>query len=222
MALGKLSALQERILIALADVSPPWTLSGGAALAGFHTAHRETRDLDLFWQQRSELGDVARRVRLQLEGAGLTVAALQTGPAFSQLDVVDESGSHVTVDLVADPVALAEPPAMASAGGASFLVDTPHQILVNKLCAILGRSEPRDVEDINMLVQRGGELDRALRDCPRQDAGFSPLALAWALRSFPLERLAVALGWSRARIDETVAFQQSLIERLLRDARPET
>jgi hypothetical protein len=53
VGLGKLSELQERVLVALAGIDPPWTLSGGAVLAGFHTAHRETRDLDLFWQRSS-------------------------------------------------------------------------------------------------------------------------------------------------------------------------
>ena len=63
MPLGKLSALQERLLVVLAGLDPPWTLSGGAALAGFHTAHRGTRDLDLFCQQRRDLGDVVSTVR---------------------------------------------------------------------------------------------------------------------------------------------------------------
>jgi hypothetical protein len=46
---GKLSALQQRILVVLSPLRPSWTLTGGAALAGFHTKHRETRDLDLFF-----------------------------------------------------------------------------------------------------------------------------------------------------------------------------
>jgi hypothetical protein len=41
-----LSPLQARLLVVLADFSPAWTLSRGAALAGFPTRHRETRDLD--------------------------------------------------------------------------------------------------------------------------------------------------------------------------------
>lgn len=34
MALGKLSALQQRILVTLSGIRPVWTLTGGAALAG--------------------------------------------------------------------------------------------------------------------------------------------------------------------------------------------
>jgi hypothetical protein len=69
-------------------------------------------------------------------------------------------------------VPLAESPITANARGVTFLVDSPHQILVNELCALLGRSEPRDVEDIMVLLDRGGDLPRALRDCPQQDGGF--------------------------------------------------
>ena len=71
-------------------------------------------------------------------------------------------------------------------GGATFLVDTPHQILVNKLYALLNRSELRDIEDIEALLDGGGDLTRALEDCPRQDAGFSPMTLSWSLRSFAM------------------------------------
>ncbi len=56
MPLGRLSALQERVLILLAEIAPPWTLTGGAALAGFHTMHRETRDLDLFFRGHATSG----------------------------------------------------------------------------------------------------------------------------------------------------------------------
>jgi hypothetical protein len=212
--------LQERLLVVLAGVDPPWTLSGGGALAGFYTAHRDTRDLDLFWQHRRDLGDSVDTVVRRLETAGLETSVLQTGDAFSRLSV-REGGATVTIDLVADPVPLAEPPRPVTVGGVTFLVDTPHQILVNKLCALLGRSEPRDLEDIKVLVETGGDLDRAFEDCPRQDAGFSPMTLAWAVRGLPLERLTAALGWRPERIEGLVRFRESLVERVVQQARPE-
>jgi hypothetical protein len=127
----------------------------------------------------------------------------------------------VTIDLVADPVPLAEPPQPVTLQGATFLVDTPHQILVNKLCALLGRSEPRDLEDIKALLENGESLPRALQDCPHQDAGFSPVTLAWTVRALPIERLAGALGWLGPRIATLAAFQGELIDRVLQYARPE-
>jgi hypothetical protein len=89
VAVGRLSNLQERVLVALAGIDPPWTLSGGAALVGFHTAHRETRDLDLFWQRHRELGDATKTVLRRLEEAGFEVAALDTRSSFSRLNVRD-------------------------------------------------------------------------------------------------------------------------------------
>jgi hypothetical protein len=220
LALGKLNALQERLLVVLAGVDPPWTLSGGAALAGFYTAHRETRDLDLFWQRQHVLGDSLESVLRMLNAAGLETKVLQTSDAFSRLSVQD-GGAAVVVDLVASPVPLAEAPRRMTAGGAAFLVDTPHQILVNKLCALLGRSELRDLEDIKALLESGGDLSRALDACPPQDAGFSPLTLAWTARALPVDRLAAALGWSIERREALEHFRDELVDRLVQAARPE-
>jgi Nucleotidyl transferase AbiEii toxin, Type IV TA system len=97
------------------------------------------------------------------------------------------------VDLVADPVPLAEPPVEVDLGGARIWVDTPYQILVNKLCALLSRSELRDIEDVQALVGTGLDLRRALTDAPAQDGGFSPLTFAWVLRQLPIEAMATAM-----------------------------
>ena len=45
-------------MIALSGLQPAWTLTGGAALAGFYTKHRETRDLDLFFHHEKTLGSL--------------------------------------------------------------------------------------------------------------------------------------------------------------------
>jgi hypothetical protein len=76
LSLGRLTPLQERLLVVLAGMEPPWTLSGGGALAGFYTAHRDTRDLDLFWQHRRDLGDIVETVVRRLEAAGLETTVL--------------------------------------------------------------------------------------------------------------------------------------------------
>ena len=107
-----MSALQERLLVVLAGIDPPWTLSGGGALAGFYSAHRETRDLDLFWQRRRDLGDVVAKVVRRLEDEGLEAKALQTQEAFCRLAVRDGATTvtiaptGLTFDAVGDVQAL--------------------------------------------------------------------------------------------------------------------
>jgi len=134
MSAGGLSPLQLRLLRALAGLVPRWTSSGGGALAGVHTQHRDTRDLDLFFQAQRAFHDEPENAKRRLEASGFEVATLQRVEAFCRLEV--RAGDEMTiVDLVADPVPLAEAPVETDLEGARGLVDTPHQVLVNKLCA---------------------------------------------------------------------------------------
>jgi hypothetical protein len=106
-------------------------------------------------------------------------------------------------------------------GGARIWVDTPHQILVNKLCALLSRSELRDLEDVQALVGSGLDLQRALADAPSQDGGFSPLTFAWVLRQLPIAAMATALGGTEASVPALERYRDDLVEQVLAQAVPE-
>lgn len=220
MGAGRLSALQERVLEALAGLQPRWTLTGGAALAGFHTKHRETRDLDMFFYGQHALGEVVPDAIRTLAGAGLVAVSLRSSTTFGQLSVRDASDT-VVVDLVADPTPQAEQPQPVMIGDTTILVATAHQLLVNKLTALLSRSELRDLVDVRALLAAGEDLSRALRDCPGQDAGFSPLTFSWATRGLPVAKLASALGWSDAAALDLERFRDDLVEQVLVRARPD-
>ncbi len=92
---------------------------------------------------------------------------------------------------------------------------------MNKLTALLSRSELRDLLDVKVLLEAGADLDRALADAPKKDTGFSTLTLAWVLKDFAPGPLARALGWGEAESDEMVSFQQRLVDRLVAAAAPE-
>jgi hypothetical protein len=217
---GKLSPLQEQVLITLSDLRPPWTLTGGGALAGFHTKHRETRDLDLFFHHEKALGSIVADATHALRVAGMSATTLRTTPTFAQLDVRLDADS-VLVDFVADPTPIAEPAKPFKLGNTTILVETPHQLLVNKLCALLSRSELRDLIDVRVLVESGLDLNRALADCPVQDAGFSPLTFAWSARALPIRRVAAAQGWSETEIDVLEQFRDRLVARVVAGSQPD-
>lgn len=154
MSGDRLTPLQWRILRILAALRPPWTLTGGAALAGIHLKHRTTQDLDLFWRGRGVLEPLPREAEEALRAEGLEVVNVQTGVTFHRLRVSD--GSDVClVDLVAERAAPIAAPLRHEIDGVPILVDSPHEVLVNKLCALLSRSELRDVLDIKGLVESG-------------------------------------------------------------------
>ncbi len=216
---SRLSRLQQRILEALAALEPRWTLTGGAALAGLYVGHRETRDLDLFWRERRELGPLVSEVLSVLGRAGLDAVVLRTSPAFAELRVAHGSDVCV-VDLVAEPFGAVEAPRVVSLGPVEVLADSPHEILVAKLTALLGRSEIRDLVDVRALVEAGSDLDRALSDAPKKDAGFSAMTLAWVLEQFEVVPTSLAVGMARDEAERLDRFRRDLIDRLLRVSRP--
>jgi hypothetical protein len=215
----RLTALQRRILGVLAEITPRWTLTGGGALAGVHLGHRGTRDLDLFWRNRAELGDLVADATSVLRAAGLDIHVLRTAPAFSELRVSDGRDTCV-VDLVAEPFAAIEPPEQALIEGTAISVDSRHEILASKLATLLERSEPRDPVDVKALLDAGGDLQAGLRDAPKKDPGVSPLTLAWVLRDFDPLPVVKALGWSTLEAEELVSFRQWLITQLTASAAP--
>ena len=219
MPKGSLSALQREVLEVLAPSDPPWTLTGGGALVQFHLGHRSTRDLDLFLHGRATLEQQAERAADRLRGAGMEVTSIQSGRSLQRYRVT-RGGDSVLLDLVADPVPVIEAPTRQPIGTAEILVDTPHEILVNKLCALVQRSELRDLVDVRGLLGAAGDLERALRDAPRKDGGFSPLVLSWQLEGLDLSSMGRAEGWTERDVAELDAFRANLIARLSRLSHP--
>lgn len=217
MSGGNLTELQERVLAVLGGMEPPFVLSGGGALAGIYLGHRTTRDLDLFWRNQAELGNVPRIVEERLLADGLSISILRTSPAFVQLRVTD-GPSVVIVDLIAEAGETLDAVATHRIGSADILVDSPRAILAEKLCALLERSEIRDLIDVQALVRIGVSLDAAIADAPRRDRGFSPLTLAWVLRDLDLTRMTSAAGLDETSAASLEAFRESLIERLVAPA----
>lgn len=220
MSGSRLTPFQRRLLGLLAGIDPSWTLTGGGALAGVHLGHRETRDLDLFWRSRAELGTLVGDTVSALRTAGLDVQVLRTAPAFGELRVAD-GGDVCIVDLVAEPFAAIEPPEQVVVEGTVLSVDSRHEILASKLATLLERSEVRDLADVKALLEAGGDLQAALRDAPKKDAGFSPLTLAWVLKGYDPRPAVKALGWDTREAEELVSFREWLIEQLAASACPE-
>lgn len=196
---SRLSPLQVRILTVL--VGLPWTLTGGGALAGYHLGHRTTRDLDLFFHGSRHLAFYPAEIESRLQTAGLDTRRIQTAQTFCRIEV-DDQRERIPIDLVADPSPCMEAPIEMHDG---VFVDTRHEILVNKLTALLSRWAVRDLVDVRELVRCGTDLDRALEDAPRKDSGFSPETLAWVLDTTPASEIEPDL----------IEFREVLIQKLL-------
>jgi CheY-like chemotaxis protein len=137
-----LTPLQQQVLEAFFRREQRFFLSGGAALAGFHLAHRRTHDLDLF-TTADVIEDGEQALALTADELGATVEKIQTTPAFRRR-IVRRREEAVVIDLIHERVPQGPLPKERIG---NIRVDPPQEILANKVCALLSRSELRDALD---------------------------------------------------------------------------
>jgi hypothetical protein len=151
-----LTPLQQQVLEAFFRREQRFFLSEGAALAGFHLAHRRTHDLDLF-TTADVIEDGEQALALMADELGATVEKIQTTPDFRRR-IVRRGEEAVVIDLVHER-ALQGPLPKQRIG--NIQVDPPQEILANKLCALLSRSELRDLVDVYALEGAGLRVEDA-------------------------------------------------------------
>jgi hypothetical protein len=214
LAQAKLNNLQNDFLREFFGRENRFYLTGGAALVGFYLGHRETNDLDLFTLENeiengfAIAGDVARAL-------GASVEAIQTAPDFRRL-LVKRGDEAIVIDLVREYVFQLEPEKREIGG---IRIDSPEEILANKLCALLSRSEIRDLVDVRELERAGFNLENALSIAQQKDTGLTPAQLAWVLNQIKLGDDLIPPG--NVSVVELQGYVHDLISRLKRLAFPE-
>ena len=204
---SKLSKLQIDFLDEFFRRDSHFFLTGGAALAGYYLGHRVTEDLDLFTLE-NEIENGVRLVNDVAASIGATVEPIQTAPDFRRFLVASPDES-IVVDLVREYVFQVDTNKQIING---IRIDTREEILANKLCALLSRSEIRDLIDVYELEKSGVELSPALTNAARKDTGFTPGQLAWVLGQIELGDTLELTG--NLSIDEIRGFLDDLIRKL--------
>ena len=119
--------------------------------------------------------DVARTL-------GAAIEPIQTAPDFRRL-LVKRGDEAIVVDLIREYVFQLEREKREING---IRIDSPQEILANKLCALLSRSEIRDLVDVRELEKAGFDLQNALAAAQKKDTGLTPAQLAWVLDQIKL------------------------------------
>ncbi len=209
----RLDSFQRDVLDAFFRRESRFFLTGGAALAGFHLGHRETKDLDLF-TTGDFLEDGVAALREATNELAASVEAIRTAPDFRRF-LLRRGVDSVIVDLVRDsaPQLFTEKLARGT-----VRVDPAEEILANKLCALLSRGEIRDVVDVRALELAGFRVEDLIGPAVRKDGGLTPGQLAWVLSQIEIGEDAVPPGGVTAA--ELRAYLRDLERRLTALALP--
>jgi hypothetical protein len=140
--------------------------------------------------------------------------SIQTSPDFRRYILTIKSEA-IVIDLIRERVAqiVTNKPVIGK-----IVVDPPEEILANKLCALLGRAEIRDLVDIRALELSGYPVESTLPAAASKDGGLTPGQLGWVLNQITLGDDLIPPGG--ISVDELRKYLNDLIARLSRLAFP--
>jgi len=177
---SKLYPLQDRVLKIVGSLDTQFYLTGGTASSRGYLHHRFSDDLDLFVNDDSRFRLWSDRVITALSAGFPMLQVLQNEERFTRLSVQDADVT-LKIELVNDV-----PSHIGSVTRHKILglLDSPENILANKVSAVIDRKEPRDFADIwGFCCKLGLSLTRAITDAQSKAAGIFPADLARTLCS---------------------------------------
>ena len=205
-----LSELQRAALREFFARETGFFLTGGAALVGYYLHHRTTDDLDLFTTDPDAFERARRVLAAVSEALGTTFEVRVGAPDFVRAALTRPDDALV-VDLVRERVKQVVPVKPVVDGVA---IDPAEEILANKLTALVGRQEERDLVDVLRLEEAGYDLEVALGAALEKDGSCTPATLAWLLSQIQIPDGAALSGNTTA--EELRAYVAKLVVRLRR------
>ncbi|MCA9594661.1 MAG: nucleotidyl transferase AbiEii/AbiGii toxin family protein [Myxococcales bacterium] len=205
---SSLTPLQQALLSGFFARERRFFLTGGGALAGYYFGHRTTEDIDLFTPPGPTLEEASQVLQEAASEAGATLEPQRTFPEFRRL-LARRGDETCIVDLVIDRAPIIDDDKPVRDG---VRVDSLREIAANKLCAVIGRAEIKDLVDLQVLLTHGIELGAAVLDAEKKDAGADPATIAWVVSQIKIGPDALLPG--NADPIELDRFRTELVERL--------
>ena len=143
----KLYQTQYKVLYALKSDLASFYLTGGTALGRFYLNHRFSEDLDFFLNKSDDFHSSVKNIeKILLRKFSVLHQQSIVYDDFVRYYIEDED-SVLKLEFVNDIAYRCGIPKKYEFG----LIDTPLNILTNKLTALISRDEPKDVYDIYAL-----------------------------------------------------------------------
>jgi len=176
---AQLYILQDKVLKVIFAEATPFYLTGGTALHRFYCERRYSDDLDLFMQGQPYFYDEIKAVIYNLQ-KNFTLETVVSAKDFFRIKI-----DNLKIDFVNDRV---------YRYGISNIkngipIDNVYNILANKLTAVLGRDEGKDVFDIVCICLMYDFNWADILQAAHEKENFEDYILIERLKSFPLDWL---------------------------------
>ena len=177
----ELYKLQDKVLDVVFSAENIFYLTGGTCLSRFYKEKRYSDDLDFFTHDNDIFARAIKEIK-QLLNDNFDVIEEVTSKDFIRLKIND----LLQVDFVNDRVMRYEKTIVLENG---YIIDSYENILANKLTAVMGRDNPKDIFDI-YLIDKFYKYDmKIILDIAHQKASFNDDDLIIRLKSFPMNLL---------------------------------
>lgn len=205
----KLYQLQDKFLNWWQTQEFPFYLTGGTALGRFYLNHRYSEDLDFFCNANPEYSLFIAALRTEISGHfTLNQKESLFADEYTRF-YIGEENQFLKIEFVNDVDYYPGTPSTFKFG----LIDTPLNILSNKLTTIIGRDEPKDIFDIVYLSLNYSFVWPDIFYHSKQKSVINEIDVANRLYDFPVEWLE-NVNWSFSSPDLS-NFQRNI--RLIAD-----
>jgi len=181
----KLYRIQNRVFESLKPLLAGFYLTGGTALGRFYLNHRFSEDLDFFVNADTGFKEKQYLIGKKLSDEfSLLLEQTVVYDDFARYNVVYED-SVLKIEFINDIPYRSGIPLDSKYG----LIDNPLNILSNKLTAIVGRDEPKDIFDIYMLARKYSFNWMRVFEEAKKKAILNEIDVEQRIKSFPVELL---------------------------------
>ncbi|MBE0513626.1 nucleotidyl transferase AbiEii/AbiGii toxin family protein [Sulfurimonas sp.] len=173
----KLYELQDKVLDVIFSVENIFYLTGGTCLSRFYQEKRYSDDLDFFTNNSPRYSFAIKKIKQAL-AAKFDLSVEVESKDFTRYKI----NNFLQVDFVNDTDARYKDVVVTKEG---YIIDNIENILSNKLTAVIGRDNPKDIFDI-YLIWKYHKFDwTQIVESAHEKAGFSDEELIVRLKSFP-------------------------------------
>lgn len=201
-------ALQDKGLAVIFSTETTFYLTGGTCLNRFYHNRRYSDDLDLFTNENALFRDDVRILLDTLKSASLPYAIQVDTRDFVRLFIEE----RLQLDLVNDRVYRYGKSIRSPLG---IVLDNELNICANKLCAIIGRDDPKDMFDLYTIFKKGKIDWKTVITAAAKKCVLDPEVLEYRLSSFPLELLDLLAVVDPTTVSEMKQGYPRMVEHIL-------